>query len=46
MRLLIYSLADDNVTRKMVEEFVKGEEEHAAWVAKHLSIIEMTVCSI
>lgn len=33
-------LADDAVTRKMVEEFVEGEEEHCAWVAKHLAIIE------
>lgn len=37
---LARSLADDAVTRKMVEEFVAGEEEHATWVAKHLSIIE------
>ena len=36
----VAAAAVDAVTRKMVEEFVEGEEEHAAWVAKHLSIIE------
>ncbi len=40
MNQLACSLADDAVTRKLIEEFVAGEEEHAAWVAKHLSIIE------
>ena len=30
----------DAVTRKMAVEFVKGEEEHCAWVAKHLAVIE------
>ena len=40
MNQLACALADDAVTRKMVEEFVEGEEEHCGWVAKHLSIIE------
>ena len=40
MNELACSLADDAVTRKMVEEFVAGEEEHCGWVAKHLAIIE------
>ena len=40
MNQLACSLADDAVTIKLIEEFVAGEEEHAAWVAKHLSIIE------
>ena len=40
MNRLICGLADDPVTRKLMEEFVAGEEEHAAWVAKHLAIIE------
>lgn len=40
MNKLVGDLADDAVTRKMIEEFIEGEEEHAAWVAKHLSIIE------
>lgn len=40
MNQLACSLADDAVTRKLVEGFVAGEEEHAAWVAKHFSIIE------
>ena len=40
MNKLACSLADDAVTRKMVEEFVEGEEEHCGWVAKHLAIIE------
>ena len=34
------SLADDSITRKLVESFVECESEHRAWVAKHLSIIE------
>ena len=37
---LASELTDDAITRKMVEEFIEGEEEHCAWVAKHLSIIE------
>ena len=40
MNQLTCGLADDAITRKMVEEFVAGEEEHCAWVAKHLAIIE------
>lgn len=40
MNELACGLADDAITRKMVEEFVEGEEEHCAWVAKHLAIIE------
>lgn len=40
MNKLASDLSDDAVTRKMVEEFVEGEEEHCAWVAKHLEIIE------
>ena len=40
MNQLACALADDAVTRKMVEEFVEGEEEHCGWVAKHLAIIE------
>ncbi len=40
MNQLACGLADDAVTRKMVEEFVEGEEDHCAWVAKHLGIIE------
>lgn len=40
MNQLACGLADDAITRKMVEEFVAGEEEHCAWVAKHLAIIE------
>ncbi len=40
MNQLACALADDTVTRKLVEEFVEGEEEHASWVAKHLAIIE------
>ena len=40
MNKLACSLADDAVTRKMVEEFVTGEEEHCGWVAQHLGIIE------
>lgn len=40
MNQLASELTDDAITRKMVEEFIEGEEEHCAWVAKHLSIIE------
>ncbi len=40
MNKLVAELSDDAVTRKMVEEFVAGEEEHCAWVARHLEIIE------
>lgn len=40
MNQLAASLTDDAITRKMVEEFVAGEEEHCGWVAKHLAIIE------
>ena len=40
MNKLVADLSDDAITRKMVEEFVAGEEEHCAWVAKHLAIIE------
>lgn len=40
MNQLASGLTDDALTRKMVEEFIEGEEEHCAWVAKHLSIIE------
>ena len=40
MNKLVADLSDDAITRKMVEEFVAGEEEHCAWVAKHLGIIE------
>ena len=40
MNQLASGLTDDAITRKMVEEFIEGEEEHCAWVAKHLSIIE------
>lgn len=40
MNQLVTDLSDDAITRKMVEEFVAGEEEHCAWVAKHLAIIE------
>lgn len=40
MNQLACALADDAVTRKMVEEFVEGEEEHCGWVAKHLAVIE------
>ena len=40
MNQLACALADDAVTRKMVEEFVEGEEEHCGWVAKHLAVLE------
>lgn len=40
MNKLVGDLSDDAITRKMVEEFVEGEEEHCAWVAKHLAIID------
>jgi len=40
MNKLVSNLSDDAITRKMVEEFVEGEEEHCAWVAKHLAIID------
>lgn len=40
MNELVANLGDDAVTRKMVVEFVEGEEEHCAWVAKHLAVIE------
>ena len=40
MNKLAADLCDDAVTRKIVEEFVAGEEEHCDWVAKHLAIIE------
>lgn len=40
MNELAASLGDDAITRKMVEGFVEGEEEHCAWVAKHLAVIE------
>lgn len=40
MNKLVADLCDDAITRKMVEEFVSGEEEHCAWVSKHLAIIE------
>lgn len=40
MNKLASDLFDDAITRKMVEEFIEGEEEHCAWVAKHLAIIE------
>lgn len=40
MNKLAAGLTDDAVTRKMVEEFIAGEEEHCGWVAKHLAIIE------
>lgn len=40
MNKLVSDLSDDANTRKMVEEFVEGEEEHCAWVAKHLAIID------
>ena len=40
MNELANSLTDDAITRKLVEEFLEGEEEHCAWVAKHLAIIE------
>ncbi len=40
MNKLASDLTDDAITRKMVEEFVEGEEEHCGWVAKHLAIIE------
>ena len=31
---------DDYVTRAMLEEFIKGEEEHYEWVRMHLALIE------
>ena len=34
------SLADDSITRKLVESFVECESEHKTWVAKHLGLIE------
>lgn len=40
MNKLVSDLSDDAITRKMVEEFVEGEEEHCTWVAKHLAIID------
>ena len=40
MNELVANLGDDAVTRKMVVVFVEGEEEHCAWVAKHLAVIE------
>lgn len=40
MNKLVSDLSDDAITRKMVEEFIEGEEEHCAWVAKHLAIID------
>ena len=40
MNKLVSDLSDDAITRKMVEEFVAGEEEQCAWVSKHLSVIE------
>lgn len=40
MNELAARIDDDVITRKMVEEFVAGEEEHCAWVSKHLAIIE------
>ncbi|MBQ9870635.1 MAG: hypothetical protein IJM27_01770 [Eubacterium sp.] len=40
MNKLVSDLSDDAITRKMVEEFLEGEEEHCAWVAKHLAIID------
>lgn len=40
MNQLAASITDDAVTRKLIEEFVEGEEEHRAWVAKHLAIID------
>lgn len=40
MNKLVSDLSDDAITRKMIEEFVEGEEEHCAWVAKHLAIID------
>ena len=40
MNKLASDLSDDAITRKMVEEFIEGEEEHCAWVAKHLAIID------
>lgn len=33
-------LADDSITRKLVESFVECESEHREWVAKHLGIID------
>ncbi len=40
MNELASALTDDAVTKKMVEEFVEGEEEHFSWVSKHLALIE------
>ena len=40
MNKLVSDLSDDAITRKMIGEFVEGEEEHCAWVAKHLAIID------
>lgn len=31
---------DDYLTRAMLEEFIKGEEEHYEWVKMHLALIE------
>ena len=36
----IANLADDSITRKLLECFIECEAEHRAWVAQHMGIIE------
>lgn len=40
MNKVANSFDDDYVTREMFNEFIKGEEEHCAWVNKHLEFIK------
>ena len=36
----IANLADDSITRKLLEGFIECEAEHRAWVAQHMGIIK------
>lgn len=37
---LAASITGDSVTRRLIEEFVEGEEDHCKWVHQHLALIE------
>lgn len=40
MNKIANSITDDYVTKEMINEFIKGEEEHCTWVNKHLEFIK------
>lgn len=40
MNELASAISNDAVTKKLIESFIEGEEDHCKWVAQHLALIE------